>query len=86
MSSPEHPHAGLGGHDGYAVTTEVLGRYVTVLCGDPEIAAAVAEALGNGCWGPKAATLRYVPQPEKQHDHDQNPRHQQRGYHPLARR
>jgi hypothetical protein len=61
MPHLEHPHDGQGGHDGYAVTTEVLGRYVTVLCGDPEIAAAVAEVLGVCCWGPKEATLRYVP-------------------------
>lgn len=34
-------------HEGFAVTTEVLGCYVTIVCTNPDIANAVADMYGT---------------------------------------
>lgn len=34
-------------HEGYAVTAEVLGCYVTIVCTNPDIANAVADMYGT---------------------------------------
>ena len=44
-------------HEGYAVSTEVLGAYVTVVAGDPEVARAIALLLGNRSTEPTQALV-----------------------------
>lgn len=45
-------------HEGFAVTCEVLGTYVTIVAGRPDVAEAVAELVASGgVYGPPAPAM-----------------------------
>jgi len=63
MITPDGPW-----HEGFAYTTELGGKYVTVLCGDADTAAAICEVVADGgrYWGPRSAAVGSLSRPPDQ--------------------
>lgn len=67
-------------HHGFAITTEVLGEYVTIVCCSAGVASAIAEAVGTGVLaGPELAYVGRVAGRKTEHAAPAAPQVRRRG-------